>query len=185
MFRVLFLIAALAVRAAEASPWVLLPETGVALDVPWRGLDVVLRFPDVAGQVDFDERRPESARARITVAATTATTGLPPADRVARSEDFLAADRFPAIAFDLDRLVRTSRSSAQVYGRITFRGVTRPILFRATVLRYGPGRGGRFEAAFRLEGAIDRTEFGATGAAREIPATLPIRIDLVMASAPP
>jgi polyisoprenoid-binding protein YceI len=184
MLRALTLVAVLAAGAAGAAPWVLLPETEVTVDVPWRGLTVALNFPDVAGNVDFDERRPEATRARITVAATTATTGLVPADRVARSEDFLAAERFPTMSFALDRLVQTSRSTADVHGRITFRGVTRPILFRATVLRYGPGQGGRFEAGFSLESAIDRTEFGATGAAREIPAVLPIHIRLLMASAP-
>jgi polyisoprenoid-binding protein YceI len=185
MLRVLALIAALAVGTADAAPWVLLPETAVTVDVPWRGLTVALRFPDVAGSVEFDERNPEAARARIAVAATTATTGLPPADRVARSAEFLAANTFPTMAFTLDRLVQTSRSTADVRGRITFRGVTRPILFRATVLTYGPRTDGRFEAGFRLEGNLDRTEFGATGAAGEIPAILPVRIDLMMASAPP
>jgi polyisoprenoid-binding protein YceI len=185
MLRVLTLIATLAAGAAGATPWVLLPETAVTVDVPWRGLTVALRFPDVDGSVEFDESNPESARARIAVASTTATTGLPPADRVARSAEFLAADSFPSMAFTLDRLVRTSRSTADVRGVVTFRGVSRPILFRATVLRYGPGTDGRFEAGFRLEGTIDRTEFGATGAAGEIPAVLPVRIDLMMASAPP
>jgi hypothetical protein len=52
------------------------------------------------------------------------------------------------------------------------------------VLRYGPAEDnpGRFEAGFQLDGAIDRTEFGSNGALSEVPAVLPIRIQLLMAS---
>ena len=182
MLRALILAFTLLSGAVHAATWSLLPETEVVVDVPWRGLTVVMRFPDVAGTIEFDERRPETARARIAVATTSVRTGLPPADRLAKSDDFLAARQYPQIDFTLDRLDQTSRSTADIFGRITFRGVTRPIAFKATVVRYEPVAGNRFEAGFRLQGSIDRTEFGSTGAAGEVPAVLPVRIDLFIRS---
>ncbi len=179
-------MALLVVLAAplHAASWVVSPETSVVVSVPWRGLTIDMRFPDIDGRVEFDERRPDRTEAKIVVAAGSVRTGLPPADRLARSQDFLAADAHPTIGFTLDRLTQTSRSTADVAGRITFRGVTRPIAFKARVFRYGPAEDDpeRFEAGFQLDGAIDRTEFGATGALREVPARLPIRIRLVLAS---
>jgi hypothetical protein len=65
MLRALILAFTLLSGAVHAATWSLLPETEVAVDVPWRGLTVVMRFPDVAGTIEFDERRPETARARI------------------------------------------------------------------------------------------------------------------------
>ena len=175
MLRTLLLCLLMTAASASAAPWVLTDDTKIEMLVPWRGLTVRLEFPRYGGTIDFDETMPETAAARIEVAAGAVTTGLPPADRVARSEDFLAADRYPIIRFDLDRLVQTSRSTADIFGRITFRGVTRPILFQATVRRYDAG-----SAAFDLEGAIDRTAFGADGAPGEVPAILPVRIRLDM-----
>lgn len=184
MLRVLAFAVALVASPLAAAPWVLQPETEVTVDVPWRGLVVEMRFPDVSGTVEFDERRPETAAADITVDATSARTGLAPADRLARSDAFLAAERYPAIGFRLTRLVQTSRSRADVTGEITFRGVTRPIGFRARVFRYAPADDDpdRFEAGFLLDGSIDRTEFGANGAPGEVPAVLAVRIRLLMAS---
>ena len=101
---------------------------------------------------------------------------------MARSEQFLAADRYPIIRFDLDRLVLTSRSTADIHGRITFREVTRPILFKAEVYRYGPSDADadRFQAGFLLHGAIDRMAFGATGAPGDVPDVLRVEIRLDM-----
>ena len=184
MLRSLVLAACLVASSAGAAPWALSPETSITVDVSWRGLTIPLRFTKFSGTVEFDETRPEIAMAEIDVAATSVRTGLPPADRVARSANFLGAERYPSIGFTLDRLEQTSRSTANVFGRITFRGITRPIGFKARVFRYGPAEDdtGRFEAGFQLEGAIDRTEFGSTGALPEVPAVLPIRIRLLMTS---
>ncbi len=177
MLRALLLCLLAVAAPASAADWSLSPETRIEVLVPWRGLTVRLSFPRYGGAIDFDDRNPEATTARIDVDAAAVRTGLAPADRMARAEDFLAVDRYPTIRFDLDRLDQTSRSTADIQGRITFRGVTRPILFKATVVRYDPDA-----AAFDLEGAIDRTEFGAIGTPGEVPAVLPIEIRLVMSA---
>ena len=182
MFRAWLLLLLIGSAPAGAASWELLPDTRIEVLVPWRGLNVRLLFPGYAGIVDFDQAHPESATARIDVRAESMRTGLPPADRMARSEQFLAVDRYPVIRFDLDRLVLTSRSTADIHGRITLRDVTQPILFKARVFRYGPAESdpSRFAAGFLLDGTIDRTAFGADGAPGEIPAMLPVQIRLDM-----
>ena len=184
MLRTLLVVILLASAPASAAPWALLPDTNIEVLVPWRGLTVRMVFPKYGGRIDFDERHPEAAKARIDVWAGSVQTGLPPADRMAKSEQFLAADRYPIIRFDLDRLVQTSKSTADIHGRITLRGVTQPILFKARVYRYAPSETDpdRFEAGFLLDGTIDRTAFGATGAPGDIPAVLPVEIRLDMIS---
>jgi len=178
----LFLILMVAPLPALAASWALLSDTKIEVLVPWRGLTVRIAFPKYGGLIEFDEKRPEAAKARIDVWAGSAQTGLPPADRMARSEQFLAADQYPIIRFDLDRLVLTSRSTADIHGRITFRDVTQPILFKAAVYRYGPSDADadRFQAGFLLHGAIDRMAFGATGAPGDVPDVLRVEIRLDM-----
>jgi polyisoprenoid-binding protein YceI len=170
--------------AAGAAPWALDPETEVTVEVPWHGSTVAVHFPSLSGRIDFDEAHPERAKAAITVAAGEAETGVAVVDQLVRSPGYLDAAAYPTISFALDRLTRTSKSTAEIDGRITLRGVTRPVAFQARVTRYGPSPEdpSRFEAGFELDGRIDRTEFGSTGGLPEVAAVLPVRIRLYMSS---
>lgn len=170
--------------SVAAASWLLSPETTVGVDVSWQGARIEVRFPSVSGEIVFDERDPDAAEARITVLAGDAETGLALVDALVRSRDYLAADQYPAIVFVLDRLVRTSATTAEISGRITLRGVTRPVTFVADVFRYAPAVDdpGRFEAGFDLRGTIVRTEFGSFGGLPDVPAVLPVRIHLLMTS---
>jgi polyisoprenoid-binding protein YceI len=169
---------------ALAAPWKIAAGTTISVDANWNGSVVPVHFPSVGGAVDFDEKNIQAARATIAVATRNATTGVPIVDGLVRSDDYLAADRFPQITFRLDRLVQTSASTADVTGRITLRGVTKPVVFHATVIRYGPGQDdpGRFEAGFDMSGVIDRTEFGSNGGLPEVAGLLPIHIRLMLSS---
>jgi polyisoprenoid-binding protein YceI len=169
---------------ALAVPWKLDPGTTVAVDVGWEGRTVTVRFPSLSGDVDFDEKRPEQAHATISVAADQATTGVAVVDQLVRSRDYLGAAQFPTIRFQLDRLTQTSTSTAEIEGRVTLRGVTKPLTLQAEVFRYGPAKDdpSRFEAGFTLSGEIDRTAFGSTGGLPEVSAVLPVHIRLLMTS---
>ena len=170
--------------AVQAEPWTLDPETEVTVMVPWHGSSVAVHFPTLSGRIDFDEARPEQAKAAISVATRDAATGVAVVDQLVRSRDYLDAAAYPTIAFQLDRLTQTSKSTADVAGRITLRGVTRPVDFAARVTRYGPAADdpSRFEAGFELDGRIDRTEFGSTGGLPDVAAVLPVHISLYMSS---
>jgi polyisoprenoid-binding protein YceI len=183
MIRLLCLLLLLPGLAA-AAPWRLDPETTIAVDVAWEGRTVAVHFPAPTGTVDFDPEHPETARADVTVSSRGATTGVPIVDALVRSPGYLGADAWPTLTFRLDRLTPTSKQTAEVEGRITFRGVTAPIAFDARVTRFGPAasHADRFEAGFDLTGEIDRTAFGSTGGLPQVPAVLPIRIRLLMHS---
>ena len=180
----LALVLALLPAAAEAAPWRLDPATSIVVDVPWQGSTVAVRFPAPTGTIEFDPDRPETARATVTVSARRATTGVAIVDALVRSADYLGTETWPEMTFRLDRLTPTSKQTAEVAGRLTLRGVTRPVAFDARVIRFGPAAGdpGRFEAGFDLAGSIDRTAFGSTGGLPEVAAVLPIRIRLLMHS---
>ena len=169
---------------ALADPWGLDPATTIVVDVPWEGATVAVHFPPPTGSIDFDPENPVTARATVTVSARGATTGVPIVDALVRSPDYLGTDAWPELTFRLDRLTPTSKATAEVAGRITMRGVTRPIAFDARVIRFGPAADDpdRFEAGFDLEATIDRTEFGSTGGLPQVPAVLPIHIRLLMHS---
>ncbi len=169
---------------ATAAPWSIDPETAISVDVKWTGGTVRVAFPEYYGTIAFDESAPEQAHARITVSAGQATTGIAPVDSLMRGEGYLDAARHPEVTFSLDRLTQTSRSTADVAGRLTLRGVTRPLALKATVLRYGPAKDdpARFEAGFDLTGVIDRSDYGSVAGSPDIATILPIHIRLLMHS---
>ncbi|TPE48298.1 YceI family protein [Amaricoccus solimangrovi] len=169
---------------APAASWHLDPSSTVSVSVPWRGTSVAVRFPELSGQIEFDERAPARARAVIAADTTRATTGVAPVDALVRGAGYLDAAEYPTVTFRLDQLVQTSKSTADVTGRLTLRGVTRPVSFRAKVFRYGPDPAdpSRFAAGFDISGAIDRTQFGSTAGAPEVGVVLPVAIHLLMTS---
>jgi polyisoprenoid-binding protein YceI len=181
--RLLFILALLPLPAL-AAPWNLDPGTTVTADVAWEGRNVQVRFPSLTGDVDFDEKHPDRTRATISVSSTAATTGVGVVDALVRSKDYLGADQYPEITFQLDKLTQTSKSTADIDGRITLRGVTRPVEFKATVVRYGPSDDdpSRFEAGFHITGSIDRTAFGSTGGLPDVSPVLPVQMQLLMSS---
>ncbi len=184
LLRLALVLIALLPGAAMAASWRLDPDTRVAVEVPWQGRQVEVRFLRLSGSIDFDENHPETAKARVVVAAESASTGASLVDSLVMSRDYLGAEQWPDIVFQLDRLTRTSPETADVAGRLTLRGVTLPVVWKARVVRYGPSAGdpGRFEAAFDISGSVDRTAFGSRGGLPEVGATLGLRIRLAMSS---
>ncbi len=175
--------------AAYAAPWFLIPsETSIEVDVRYQNRSTLtVGFPQFAGAIDFDEKRPQGTRATIQVSSQTIRTGLSILNPIIKSSDYLDARNHPNITFQLDRLQQTSKSTADIFGRITFLGVTRPIAFKANVFRYEPVGEvpGGFEAGFDLSGEFDRREFGNTTGLPDVAAVLPVRIRLLMSNIPP
>ena len=184
LFRVLVVLLTGLAGQAMCQTWQIDRGTSISVDVPWRGTSVEVRFAPPTGVIEFDPDAPQRTRATLRVDAGSATTGAAPVDALVRSEGYLATDRFQTIDFELLSLVRTSSSTADVAGRLTLRGTTLPVDFKARVLRYGPSEAdpSRFEAGFDLAGVIDRRQFGSTGGLPHVAAMLPVRVRLMLSS---
>ena len=182
MLRAIVLIFVLWPALVLAAPWDIVQEhTRIEVDVVYLGSTVTMRFETVQGSVDFDANRPERAKADIVVPVAQVETGLGLVNGIVRSRDYLNAREFPEIRFQLERLERTSDSTADIYGKMTLLGVTQPILFRAKLFRYSANESsGKFEAGFNLTGQVDRRSYGNMTALSQVSAVLPIRIQLLM-----
>ena len=169
---------------ASAAPWTLDPATAVSAEIEWKDQPIVVRFPGITGEVDFDAERLEGAHATLAVPAGAATTGNPIVDAMMRSQDYLDAERHPTITFELEELTRTSKQTATVTGKVTLRGVTRPVALDAKVLAFGPVGGDpkRMKADFAITGTLDRAAFGSTAGGADISTKLPLDIRLVITS---
>lgn len=176
----LFLLALPA--AALADPWKLDPATTVTVMAPWLGGMVPIRFPKLEGAIDFDARAPGKTRGTITADATAATVGVRLVDRLLQGAGYLDGAAYPTITFEIEELRQIDISNASVTGRLTLRGVTRPVTFAAKAFRYGPDpeAPGGFAAGFDITGEVDRTEFGSTGGLPAVSAIVPVAIHLLI-----
>jgi polyisoprenoid-binding protein YceI len=78
-------------------------------------------------------------------------------DEHLRSDDFFAAEQFPAILFDVRKATRRGDGTVAVEGRLTVRGITRPQSVTATVTEAGSDA-----VTLTAEFTVDRAEFGLT-----------------------
>ncbi len=186
MLKTLLVVLLLTPGIAQAKPWFIdSTETRIQVEVGYLGnSSLKIDFPSFAGRIDFDDRHPQNTDALIKVGTRDLQTGIGFMNTLVRSKDYLNTRQYPDITFRLDRLVQTSKSTADIFGQITLLGVTRPVTFKASVFRYGPSerKQGMSEAGFNLTTEIDRTEFGSTAGAPEVATKLPVRIRLLLTS---
>ena len=75
------------------------------------------------------------------------------------SPEFFDAPRTPVLRFAASE-IRRVRDAVVVHGELTVRGTTQPVELRGTIGEPLTDAYGRERLALRLEGAIDRTDFG-------------------------
>ena len=108
---------------------------------------------------------------------TSLTTGNRAYDEVIGAVDPFDTARFPIAVYESSRVLWTE-SGADIEGRLTLRGVTRPVALSAS---YAVGRRGD-RMVVRAGGTVDRQAFGLSfdvpGVMRLIPRQLRLEIDV-------
>ena len=111
--------------------------------------------------IDFEKASNSSVTAVLDTAHSQAS--FPFATQAMRGPKVLAADQFPTMTFQ-SRAMHFSGTTARVEGDLTIRGVTRPVELRAELYRQkGTEEGDRSRMSVFLTGAVNRSDFGATG----------------------
>ncbi|GHK03957.1 YceI family protein [Streptomyces sp. NPDC003753] len=121
----------------------------------WGMVTVKGTFTSVTGQ---GEVRPDgTATGTVSLDAASLDTKHAKRDAHLRSDDFFAADQFPAIVFEVLDATRRGEDTVTVHGRLTVRGITRPQTVTATVTQAGPDA-----VTLTAEFTVDRAQFGLT-----------------------
>lgn len=99
----------------------------------------------------------------VEVDVTRAIAGFPFATQAMKGPKILDAGQHPRIKF-VSTAVIAQGTTAQVQGNITLRGITRPMVFSAEIFRErGTEPSDRSRLVIQLIGALNRSDFGATG----------------------
>jgi polyisoprenoid-binding protein YceI len=111
--------------------------------------------------LDFDSVSNCSIDVELNVSAAQAS--FPFAAQALKGPKVLDAKMHPRMTFK-STAVTSSGDGASVAGNLTIRGVTRPVTLRAEIYRQaGSAAGDHSHLTVRLTGAVNRSDFGATG----------------------
>jgi polyisoprenoid-binding protein YceI len=127
-------------------------------------------FKNVKGTLEFDPAAPEHATMQAVIDTATLWTGEPARDAHLKSADFLDVEHHPKITFESERVELVGPSDANVHGRVTIRGVTRPLTLQVKFLgtwqtpwwEDGVDKGPKTRAGFVATGRLRRPDFGVS-----------------------
>jgi polyisoprenoid-binding protein YceI len=173
-----------ATDAPPAGTWAIDPDRAVVAFSGRAGFlapTISARFAAVSGAVTVGATH----GVRVEVDVTSMTTGNRAWDEVIGAVDPFDTSRFPLAVYESTRVLWTA-AGADIEGRLTLRGVTRPVALSASYqvgrevgsdAGAGPGR-----MMVRAGGTVDRQAFGlrfdVPGVGKLVPRQLRLEIDL-------
>ncbi|MBT8458971.1 MAG: YceI family protein [Boseongicola sp.] len=160
-------------------------ESRVGFEVPFGVDQITGTMPVKSADIALDFERPRRSKISVVLDVSNAKANFPFATQALRGPRVLDAAQFPNITFvsNAIEVQRDTPSKARLGGDITIRGVIRPIVLDVELFRpAGRALGEREQLFVRLEGAVSRAAFGATGwddlVGDEVSLDLMLRIDL-------
>lgn len=118
------------------------------------------RFDSFVGVFFFDEKNPENSNVNVTVETTSINSNHTERDNHLRSDDFLAADRFPDVTFRSTNVERIDENNLRVIGDLTLRGVQKSIEIDTTYVGGGQDPWGDVRQGFVGTTEIVLADFG-------------------------
>lgn len=119
-------------------------------------------FNDWGGTVVLDPNDLSGGKVDVTVRTASINTLNSDRDAHLRTPDFFAADSFPTMSFRSDR-VEVIGTQVKVYGDLTLRGVTKPVVLDGVYLgRIEQDPWGAERVAFLARTKIDRMDYGVS-----------------------
>jgi polyisoprenoid-binding protein YceI len=177
-------LAALLPALADAVPYRLDPAAStVAFGYVLGGTAMRGIMPVASADIALDFDRAAESRVQVVLDVGAAEAGNPIATEAMRSPGVLDAAAHPEIRFE-STAIRANGQGAAVEGRLTIRGVTRPVQLMAEIYRpRGSAAGDLSRLTVVLRGTVARSDFGAAGFADLVadPVSLDIAARLVRA----
>ena len=118
------------------------------------------RFENFNGDVDFNMDDPVNSSIEVTIEAASINTREGQRDGHLKSADFLDTERFPVITFASSRVEKVDDSHGRIYGNLTIRDVTRPVVLDTVLNGIVKSPWGNTSAGFSASTKINRKDWG-------------------------
>src|SRR3712207_3908617 len=136
--------------------------TRIGFEVKHGGVSFVSGyFTDFDIKVNAAGKNLLGTKVEVDIPTKSINTGIEARDNHLRTADFFEVEKFPTMSFKSTRFVATSKNTGRVYGNLTMRGITRPVVLNATLVgkKVDP-KTKLTTAGFRLKGSVKRTDYG-------------------------
>jgi polyisoprenoid-binding protein YceI len=117
-------------------------------------------FNVISGHVHIDEQHPENSWVDAQVDATSVDTRNDYRDGHLKSPDFFDVANYPTLTFKSTKVEPRGDNEYNVYGDLTMRGVTRPIVFKAEYSGQMKDASGNLRAGLSARAKINREDWG-------------------------
>ncbi len=155
------LVSALGIQA-QTGKWVNdAAHTRIGFEIEHAGLSIVSgRFTDFDIDVDAAGKNLLETKIVATIKTNSVKTGVEARDNHLKTADFFEADKYPTMVFKSTRMVAKNKTTGKIYGTLTIRDVTRPVVLDAKLIAKKVSPQSKvLTAGFRLKGTIKRSDF--------------------------
>ena len=124
-------------------------------------------FTKVKGTIAYDAAAPEKSVAEATVEIGSINTANDTRNGhlLDAEHNFFDVAKFPSATFKSTAWTKTGADTFDVAGDLTIKGVTKPVVFKVTLLGTGPGMGGSTLTGWEATAKINKSDFGVSGPA--------------------
>lgn len=151
------------VKAQEAKEWKIdKAHASVNFSVNHFFSAVTGNFKEYEGTINFDPDNLKKSKVIFTTKVSSINTDNVERDNHLQSEDFFAAEKFPAITFESFKFEKVSDTEYSVYGKLTMRGVSKNIKLPLTITGTmdNPWKDGAIIMGISISTTLNRTDFG-------------------------
>ena len=118
------------------------------------------RFEKFSGEVEFDEHDPTLSKVDVQIEVASINTREAQRDAHLRSADFLNVEEYPYITFKSTRSEVIDDTEGKVYGDLTIRGITRPVVLDVEYAGLAKSPYGTTSAGYSASTTLNRKEWG-------------------------
>lgn len=118
-------------------------------------------FTGATGSLSLDPKAPAKAKVDITIPVSSVSTTNATLDGELKSDAWFDAAKYPQIRFTSTAVTPTGPRTANIAGNLTFHGVTRPVVLKATFLAGGVNPLSKgYTVGFNATTSLKRSDFG-------------------------
>jgi polyisoprenoid-binding protein YceI len=118
-------------------------------------------FTGATGSLSLDPKAPTKAKVDITIPVSSVSTTNATLDGELKSDAWFDAAKYPQIRFTSTAVTPTGPRTANIAGNLTFHGVTRPVVLKATFLASGVNPLSKgYTIGFNATTSLKRSDFG-------------------------
>lgn len=119
-------------------------------------------FREFEGEVETEGEDFTTAKARFSAPIKSISTNNEQRDAHLQAGDFFDAENHPYLTFVSDKLEQVDEENFKLYGTLTLRGVSKPVVLKAELGGIARDPWGNTRGGFTVTGKINRQDFGVS-----------------------